>query len=73
MAPEDWDKPRLIRMPQTLWDELAEAAADDHGKDRSTVLRDYARRYVAAWKGRQPKPPHDDGSDGTSAASSSSH
>lgn len=58
MGEEDWDKPRLVRMPDKLWADLQKAAAAD-GRDRSTVLRDYARRYVAAWKGRQPKPDHD--------------
>jgi hypothetical protein len=56
---DDWDPVRPVRMSDQLWDDLAKAAADDHGKDRSTVLRDYARRYVAAWKGRQPKSDHD--------------
>lgn len=65
MGEEDWDKGRLVRFPDKLWDELAEAAADDGGKDRSRVLRDYARRYVAAWKGRKGKPGHDARSDDT--------
>jgi hypothetical protein len=66
MGSEEWDPPHTIRMPRQLWEDLAEAAAADHGKDRSTVLRDYARRYVAAWKGRQAKGDHDPGSSGTS-------
>lgn len=58
MAEEEWDPPHTIRMPKQLWEDLAQAAAD-RGHDRSSLLRDYARRYVAAWKGRQPKG-HDD-------------
>jgi hypothetical protein len=60
MGEEDWDKPRLIRMPDDLWQEFARAAVEDaHDRDRSTIVRDYVRRYVAAWKGRQPKGDHD--------------
>lgn len=54
MAEDEWDPPIAVRMPKQLAKDLAEAAAAN-GKDRSTVLRDYARRYVAAWKGRQPQ------------------
>lgn len=59
MGEEDWDKGRLIRVPESLWIEFGEAV-DDNDRDRSTVLRSYMRRYVAAWKGRKGKPGHDD-------------
>jgi metal-responsive CopG/Arc/MetJ family transcriptional regulator len=52
-------------MPDKLWEEFGECAADQ-GRDRSTIARDLIRRHVAAWKGRRPKPDHDDGSSDTS-------
>jgi hypothetical protein len=52
MGEDDWDKGRLIRVPEKLWDDFAEACADQ-GLQRAQVLRAYMRRYVAAWKGRQ--------------------
>jgi len=58
MGEEDWDKGRLIRVPDQLWDDFAEACAD-RNLQRSQVLRAYMRRYVAAWKGRQAKGDHD--------------
>lgn len=58
MTKDDWDPIRPIRMPDQLWEDLG-LAATEKGLDRATVLRDYARRYVAAWKGRQPKGDHD--------------
>lgn len=54
MASDEWDKPRPIRMPDKLWDEFGECAADQ-GRDRSTIARDLIRRHVAAWKGRKAK------------------
>jgi len=45
-----------LRAPARLWREFGEAC-EANGTDRSTVLRTYMRRYVAAWKGRQGKPP----------------
>lgn len=48
-----------LRAPLRLWQEFGQAC-EEQGTDRSTVLRAYMRRYVAAWKGRRPKPGHDD-------------
>lgn len=41
-----------LRAPARLWREFGEAC-EANGTDRSTVLRTYMRRYVAAWKGRR--------------------
>lgn len=41
-----------LRAPVRLWREFGEAC-EANGTDRSTVLRTYMRRYVAAWKGRK--------------------
>lgn len=41
-----------LRAPAKLWKEFGEAC-EANGTDRSTVLRTYMRRYVAAWKGRK--------------------
>ncbi len=62
MPADDWDPVQRFRAPAKLWREFGEACAAD-GQKRSTVLRTYMRRYVAAWKGRQPKPGHDARSD----------
>jgi hypothetical protein len=62
MGEEDWDKGRLIRVPDQLWDDFADACAD-HNLQRAQVLRAYMRRYVAAWKGRQATGGHRDTSD----------
>ncbi len=64
MGSDKWDPPHTIRMPDQLWNDLAEAAADA-GHDRSSLLRAYARRYVAAWKGRRAKGDHGPGSSDT--------
>lgn len=45
-----------LRAPARLWNEFG-AACEANNTDRSTVLRTYMRRYVAAWKGRQKQPP----------------
>jgi len=59
---EDWDPPRRVRASDNLWREFGLAAAANNRK-RSDLLRDYMRRYVAAWKGRQAKGDHDGSSD----------
>lgn len=61
MPEEDWDPIRRVRASDKLWREFGQAASAN-GRKRSDLLRDYMRRYVAAWKGRQPKP-HDGTSD----------
>lgn len=45
-----------LRAPLRLWQEFGEAC-EANGTDRSTVLRTYMRRYVAAWKGRKGRGP----------------
>ena len=47
-----------FRAPLRLWREFGEAC-EARNTDRSKVLVAYMRRYVAAWKGRQPKGDHD--------------
>ena len=48
---DKWERKHVIRAPIKLWQEFGEAC-DANGRSRSVVLRDYMRRYVAAWKGR---------------------
>lgn len=49
---DKWESKHVVRAPDSLWKEFGEACADA-GKTRSVVIRQYMRRYVAAWKGRK--------------------
>ncbi len=55
---DKWESKHVIRAPDPLWDAFGDACADA-GQTRSGAIRAYMRRYVAAWKGRQPKGDHD--------------
>ncbi len=43
-----------LRASKQLWTEFGDAC-EAQGTDRSTVLRTYMRRHVAAWRGRQER------------------